>query len=787
MNAKKILLTLLFTAFYLSAFSQSAKTTLTGIVLTEDKLAAESVSVFLKNTPYTTVTNEKGEYTLTAEPGTYTLVVSFIGYQNKERQITLKSGANNTASISIKEDTTTLNEVSVTGKSSLERVREQVYNITAIDARKLYNTSADLNQVLNRTTGVRVRESGGMGSEFQFTLNGFSGNQVKFFLDGIPIDSYGSSFTLNNIPINLAERIDIYKGVVPVELASDALGGAVNIVTNKNIERYVDASYSFSSFNTHKASVNARFTTKKGFMTTVNAFTNYSDNSYKVDVKSYDPVSSVYGPTKKHKHFHDGYKQGSIMIESGVKNKKYADYLLAGMMVTANKKEIQQGNTMQRVVGDAFLDSKAFIPTLKYKKTDLLTKGLTASVSASYSITNSRSVDTSSANYNWAGERFTRNFDIARGELSTYKTIYVTDDYSLQTNTNLKYELNENQYLAFGHSFIDLIRKEDQEYESIYTVDMQYGKPKMSKNIAGLSYNHSAFNQKLAFTHFGKMYDFKTDMTTEDTGKIAQSFNDWGYGTAMGYFILPHLQVKASYEHAFRLPTPLEMLGNGLNYKSNIELKPESSNNINAGLAFKKTFNKHTFSLQGNYIFRDAKDFILPGPPVPTATTYENFKSIRITGIDGSIQYNYDGWLTFDINATHQKTINTDKYGSNKNEAINYYFGKQAPNVPIFYANADLGFVFKNIKYAKDFLAINIGSNFNDAYYLKYPELGEPSSKKEIPSQLVFNASVAYSLKDGRYNIALETANFTDTKVYDFYNIQKPGRSFGIKLRYFFI
>ena len=135
-----------------------------------------------------------------------------------------------------------------------------------------------------------LEKHGGMGSAFNFSLNGFSGDQVKFFMDGIPLDNYGSSFTLNNIPTNMAERIDVYKGVVPIELGGDALGGAVNIVTNKSVRRYIDASYSYGSFNTHKAAVNTRFTSKNGFVTNINAFLNYSDNSYKVEAQVPDPL-----------------------------------------------------------------------------------------------------------------------------------------------------------------------------------------------------------------------------------------------------------------------------------------------------------------------------------------------------------------------------------------------------------------------------------------------------------------------------------------------------------------
>lgn len=70
------------------------------------------------------------------------------------------------------------------------------------------------------------------------TLNGFTGRNVKIFMDGVPMQGNSSSFQLNNIPVSLAERIEVYKGVVPVEFGGDAIGGAINIVTNRSTNTF---------------------------------------------------------------------------------------------------------------------------------------------------------------------------------------------------------------------------------------------------------------------------------------------------------------------------------------------------------------------------------------------------------------------------------------------------------------------------------------------------------------------------------------------------------------------
>lgn len=772
-----LLITIFFTS--LQGYSQKNKVNLTGVIVTNLGKPAEGASVTLKGTAYATLTNNKGEYRISAEAGDYVLLVTHVGYKMTQAAVSLKQNGKPTQNITMEEDMANLNEVAVTGKSKVQRVREQAYNITAVDLKKTYNTSADLNQVLNKTTGVRIREYGGLGSAFNFSLNGFSGNQVKFFLDGVPMDSYGSALTLNNIPVNMAERIDVYKGVVPIELGADALGGAVNIITNKNVNRYIDASYSFGSFNTHRAALNTRFSGRDGFIANINAFANYSDNDYKVDVSVVDRNTSKYLPEQKYRHFHDAYKSGTIMAEAGFKNKSFADYLLVGFAMAANNKEIQQGKTMQTVVGQAFTKSESFITSLKYKKDNLFTKGLSVNINSTYALVNSRAVDTSSRIYDWTGNYVYRQFAGTndKGELDT-KRIKVFDDENAQVTTNLKYQLNDQHSIGVNYSFTGFKRKDTDEYPKIVEV----GEPTVNKNILGLNYSFSGLENRLAISGFGKLFALDSKMIAKEEIQSKSSTN-YGYGATAAYHLSDQFQIKGSYEHAYRLPSPEEMLGDGLNINSNVNIQPENSDNANLGLAFLTQKNSNQFSAETSVIYREAKDFIreqLVGPK----SVYENLANVQITGIDGVLRYGYRDLVNFEVNATYQKSLNKNKYkkGTTSPDAL---YGAQLPNVPIFYGNADLTFNFKNIKYHDDRLSVNVSANYIDAFYLTWPVLGGLETKKAIPEQFTQNAMVAYSFLNGKYNLAFECRNISDVKVYDYFKVQKPGRAFSVKFRYF--
>ena len=135
-------------------------------------------------------------------------------------------------------------------------VRQSAFNAVDLSVKEMHNSSKSLGEAL---------ESGGMGSDAQLTLDGFSGKHVKVFIDGVPQEGTGTALDINNLPVNFAERIEVYKGVVPVGFGSDALGGVINIVTKKRRHGWsLDASYSYGSFNTHKSYVNFSHTLRNG-------------------------------------------------------------------------------------------------------------------------------------------------------------------------------------------------------------------------------------------------------------------------------------------------------------------------------------------------------------------------------------------------------------------------------------------------------------------------------------------------------------------------------------------
>ncbi len=330
-------------------------------------------------------TNENGLYHLKAPTGEYVIVVSSVGFEKVETKINIKSKERIKLNIKLN-PVTQLAEIIVVG-NQLSKVKNSAFNATVVNTQELVNTTKTLSEALSKAPGMKIRESGGVGSDMAVTMDGFSGKHVKVFIDGVPQEGVGSSFSLNNIPVNFADRIEVYRGVVPVGFGADAIGGVINIVTPKRQRRwFLDASYSYGSFNTHKSYVNFGQTLRNGFKYEINAFQNYSDNDYWVDspVENFETGAINRKKSEHVRRFNDTYHNEAIIAKVGFVNKSWADRLLVGFNYSHMYKEIQTGVRQEIVYGQKHRHGHSLIPSLEYGKRNLFTKGLDVSLNANY-------------------------------------------------------------------------------------------------------------------------------------------------------------------------------------------------------------------------------------------------------------------------------------------------------------------------------------------------------------------------------------------------------------------
>ena len=783
-----LFLSFLLLLISISAFSQH-KTMISGKVLSTEKTTVDFATVYLKGTNYGGTTNEEGIYHLQAPAGEYTLVVSAIGYKTVENPVKLMRGERTKMNVVISPQATELDEVVVVS-NGVTLLKRSAFNAVALDTKALQNSTQNLSEALAQAPGMKIRESGGVGSDMQLMMDGFTGKHIKIFIDGVPQEGVGSSFGLNNIPVNYAERIEVYKGVVPVGFGTDAIGGVINIITKKNRNKwFLDASYSYGSFNTHKSYVNFGQTFRSGLTYEINVFHNYSDNNYYVDTPVKDFTTGAINKKKiEHvKRFHDTYHNEAVIGKIGFVDKKWADRLMFGFTYSHMYKDIQTGVRQEVVFGGKYRKGYSIMPSLDYRKRDFFVRGLDVVLTANYNKNMTNNVDTSSYEYNWRGEMRPLRMP---GEQSYQNTR--SDNNNWNGTLTANYRIGKAHTFTFNH-VINAFRRSNQ---SLLNEDSEANAiPKETrKNISGLSYRLMP-TEHWNLSVFGKYYNqfiagpVATSSAQDDYIRTTNSVSAMGYGAAGTYFILKSLQAKLSYEKAYRLPTNEEMFGDEDLETGDISLKPENSDNVNLNLSYNETFGKHSVYVEGGLIYRNTKDYIqrnisdLSGGKY--GATYVNHGRVETKGYNISVRYGFANWVSVGGNFTQMNVrdnVKTVTSGTNQ-ESLTY--GARMPNLPYQFANSDVTFYWRNLWKKGNTLSVTYDNLYMHSFPL-YSEAVGSESEFVVPTQFSHNLTLSYGIQNGRYNISFECRNLTNEKLYDNFSLQKAGRAFYGKVRVYF-
>ncbi len=776
--------------------AQNGHATIAGIVSENTGIPIPGVTIVLEGTGKGTVTDINGKFNIKkVTPGKYRLIISAIGYKTITKSVIVKIENNDLILLTLEEETKQLEELVIYGKSKATEMREKAYAIQVVDAKGFKNVSTDVNQILNKVSGVNIRQDGGLGSAFSLSLNGLTGNQVRTFIDGIPMDYFGSSLTLNNFPANIISRLEIYKGVVPIHLSSDALGGAINIITNKKPISYIDASYSIGSFNSHRGAVNGQFYDQKsGITLRLKSFYNYSDNDYKIDVNLLDlETGKVASETTEVSRFHDSYESKMVWLEGGLTNKKFADELMIGIMYSDNSNDLQQPpqaiGTTSIPLGEVLQKEDKWITNFSYRKNGLLNNKLNVSSFLVYVDTKFHLNDTSSHRYDWLGNR-TENVHTTTGEVER-KTLFQLNRSNWLANINTEYALLPNHNISLNLSYNKLRLQGNDKLHS--QKNTQFSDPShVKKAVIGLAFTSQFFQSKLKTTLFTKWYQFKLNtIETNYSGNLTDLFSNFnekfGYGFALTYFLKEGVQLKASLENAYRFPESEELFGDGLSVQPNLFLAPEESLNYNLGLRYNQPISSQQFlETELNFFVRDSKNF-MRAEAVGIRSSIENQASVLAAGIDLNLQYKFKEKLRISLNGTYQDLRNNGKWVKGREGSQpDPFYKDRIPNQPYLFGNIVASYHFSDVFGDNDNFSINAIQNYVHEFFFNWPSLAGQSTKAIIPSQFTSDFEIIYTKNNGKYNLSFTVANALNEKVFDNLNQQKPGRSFAIKARMFF-
>ncbi|MGK6351057.1 TonB-dependent receptor domain-containing protein [Parapedobacter sp. DT-150] len=201
---------------------------------TGEKLS--SVTVAVKNSSIGARTDFEGDYALELNPGTYTLVYSFIGYQTQEIEaVEIKAGEATHLDIVLESQADLLDEVVVTTtarrNSEISLLNMQRNSTTLMDGLSLQSIkrsgASTIATAVRSVPGVSVQDG-----KYVY-VRGLGDRYTKSVLNGMDIpglDPDKNTIQMDIFPTNILENIVVVKSA-SAELPADFTGGVVDIVT----------------------------------------------------------------------------------------------------------------------------------------------------------------------------------------------------------------------------------------------------------------------------------------------------------------------------------------------------------------------------------------------------------------------------------------------------------------------------------------------------------------------------------------------------------------------------
>lgn len=685
-------------------------------------------------------------------------------------------------SVAQKNDTTyfsskEIQTVNVVSHNEIRQMREAAMPLSVISVKQLEGTTSNINDALSRTAGITVRNTGGVGSASRISVRGLEGKRMGVYIDEAAIGQMSDYMSLNDIPTDMIERIEVYKGIVPYRFGGSALGGAVNVVTKEYPPVYLDASYEISSFNTHKVSTAFKQTNQKtGLQFGVGGVFTYSDNNYVMRLQNLD--------NREIKRNHDQFRKfmGGASLKA---TKWYFDEAKLELVYTTTRAEIQGIDTDIR---EAFNHSVSGIVALELKRDNFIIDGLDFDFDGCYSYGQFGLCDTAQFRYDWDGNRYP-SVSPYGGEQGNYASDSknVTHDFVAKLNMNYLFD----EHNSFNINLYGTHTRQNPENEPM---DLSFGyqtnfPSRMSSLTVGFSYDLTLFDSRFMSAATVKNFTFSSDTKVLEQyylnkpKDITLTKNYWGGSESLRWKFTKRLLAKAAFSSEVRIPTAEELVGNGYSILPASDLKPERCNGLNIGALYHRANAFGLIEAEVSYFANRLDDMIrYQADMIPSMARYANFGTVSTQGVEVEVKADVLPFLYIYGNATYQDLRDRRKHETGSS-APNPTYDKRMPNIPYLLANfgAELhrenlfGGQRQNSRLLAD--ASYIHEYFYDFEMSRYQD-------RKIPTSFTIDLGVEHSFNNDQWTVTFRVKNLTDRTVYSDLNRPLPGRNFGFKVRY---
>lgn len=670
-----------------------------------------------------------------------------------------------------------LSEAVVVARNEARQLRMSAMPVSVLSARQLQGTASSISDVLARSAGITVRSTGGVGSASRVSVRGLEGKRMGLFVDEVPMGQMSDYISLDDIPIDMIERIEVYKGIVPYKFGGSALGGAVNVVTKEYPPYYADVAYEAGSFHTHKFNtVLKRTDPKSGLQFGLGGGYTYSKNDYRMRLTNLDD--------RVVRRDHDTYSK--VLAGGSVKATRWWFDEIKMELIYSNTRQDIQG--IEWDIREAYNHSSSLLAGLSLKRDNFFLPGLDLDFDASYNLGRYGLNDQAMARYDWDGHKHPPVSSYG-GEQGTFPSDGQNRAHDAASKLNMNYIIDKRHAVnlnLFGSYTRQLPKDELMDKALGFSANFPSW---MASLTTGLSYDLTLFGGKLQSATTVKNFYFACRSKSLENFYISKPVETsahkdyWGWSEALRYQFTDEFLVKASFSSEVRIPTSEELVGNGYSILPSATLLPERVKGLNVGGLYHRNNAFGFVEAELNVFCNRLEDMIrFTADMIPTMARYRNFGSVRTFGVEAEIKGDVLPFLYFYINGTWQdlRDVRKNVPGTGVD---NPTYDKRMPNIPYLMGNAGIEAHRANLFGGKgQNTRLLMDLSYVHQYFYDF-EMSEYQDRK-IPASLTIDAGVEHSFHDNRWTLTLKARNLLDKEVYSELNRPLPGRSVALKIRY---
>ena len=226
MNIRNLMVSLMMIG---GLFAQS----ITGLVTDADSNPLGGANVVVEGSDLGAVASETGFFSIKVDSGTYTVTVTFIGYSSQSQEVVV-SEEDVKVDFALAVDAITLTDVEVLASRASEKT-PVAYTTVGKEEMELRLGSQDIPMALNTTPSVYATQQGGGAGDARINIRGFNQRNVAVMINGVPQNDMENGWVYwSNWDgvADVAQSIQVQRGLSAVNLATPSIGGTMNIITD---------------------------------------------------------------------------------------------------------------------------------------------------------------------------------------------------------------------------------------------------------------------------------------------------------------------------------------------------------------------------------------------------------------------------------------------------------------------------------------------------------------------------------------------------------------------------